>query len=395
MATARPDCSAITTKGTRCKNKAKFGAVCGVHKNVGKGAKPGTVPLGKLAGRGGASKPAPNAGGGDMRAQLDNARSRDEAAAVLNRATVPQLRAFAADNNLEAPGRTKAEVVRHLVGQTMGARMSREAIRHDEVRDGIDEPRYAPGLGGAKPGGEERPGLAALARAKRAPAGRPKTSPADAATALEGAQSREEAAGILAGLTVPQLRAFAAERDLTPVGSTKKAIVDSLVDQTTGYKISSRTMQHEERDLPSVPGRSNTNGGGGTGTGNKGPASSTRRPGTSSAPEAKTRATREREAQKLLARASKARLAAGRLTDVLDEEGDDWDEIHEQIADAEAAARALRRLAGHYAYRDRDAGEGERLATATRGEADQLLADAEATIKQYAAEQKRLQRQAR
>ncbi|MCK9896947.1 hypothetical protein [Frankia sp. AgB32] len=71
---------------------------------------------------------------------------------------------------------------------------------------------------------------------------------------MEGAQTRDEAAGILSGLTVTQLRAFAAERGMTLVGSKKQGIVDSLVDQSMGSKASSKTTQHEERNLPDMPG---------------------------------------------------------------------------------------------------------------------------------------------
>ncbi|MCK9898149.1 hypothetical protein MXD60_26785, partial [Frankia sp. AgB32] len=123
MAAHRPTCAATTVKGARCKNHAKPGsAYCGVHKDYGS-AKPGKVPLGKLAGR--AKTPSGSKGtepaGGDMLARLNSAGSRDEATAMLGGMTVPQLRAFAGENSLVVTGRTKADIINNLVGQTVDA----------------------------------------------------------------------------------------------------------------------------------------------------------------------------------------------------------------------------------------------------------------------------------
>ncbi|WP_248820955.1 hypothetical protein [Frankia sp. AgB32] len=171
--------------------------------------------------------------------------------------TIAQLRTFARDNNLTASGRTKKDLVGGLVDQTVGARLNRAAIQHDELRDGLTPARV--GAHTVDRNGDEgqKLTLGKLARAPRAKTSRAeRVAPEEAMGRLQAAGSREDAAAILNGMTVTQLRTFAKDHDLTAVGSTKKSIVESLVDQTTGYKISSRTMQHQERDLPGVYGNS-------------------------------------------------------------------------------------------------------------------------------------------
>lgn len=274
MASPGPQCAATTLKGTRCKNRARAGsAYCGVHKNYKGGhhaEKAAAAPkLAKLAGR---TSTTPT---GTMDA-LNAATTRDQAAATLNRLTVPQLRAFAEDNSLAPAGRTKKDLVAGIVDQTVGARLNRASIQHEENDAGIDRAAFgAQRVSPDSPGAPPR--LATMARAPRAPRGG--TAPAgDPMERLQAATTRDQAADVLNGLTVTQLRSFARDNNLTPVGSNKRAIVQSLIDQTVGKNISSHAMQAKERGFAGVPGGSRHGGGGSIPARTTGPAAANRGP---------------------------------------------------------------------------------------------------------------------